>query len=207
MRPEPQERGVALIFVLLMMSIVMAVAVVAARLTTLSERAARNDRDRQIAFQAAEAALNDAELDIIDPTTTRGCQFGTAAIVAGSGCSSDSAMRGVCGLDAGNPDTPIYKVVNWDSTGSDQQYVTYGDFTGRSSSFQIGQAGLPAALPKYIILKTATEARLVYDGGKRVVTTPHAYKVYALGYGASVETQVLLESVVIKPVLSLLCAS
>lgn len=70
----------ALIFVLIMISIVFVIAAVSSRVVTLGERAARNDRDRQVAFQAAEAALSDAELDIMGPNADpnqRVAAFGT----------------------------------------------------------------------------------------------------------------------------------
>ena len=51
------QKGLALIVVLGMMSVVFVVSAISVRLTLLAERSARNDRDRQIAFQSAEAAL------------------------------------------------------------------------------------------------------------------------------------------------------
>ena len=81
-----RQRGMALVFVLIMISIVFVIAAVSSRIVTLGERAARNDRDRQVAFQAAEAALSDAERDIMGPNTgpkSRVSMFGT--LPAGSG--------------------------------------------------------------------------------------------------------------------------
>ena len=127
-QPPRAQRGIALVFVLLMVVIAITAALFAARSTLLGDKAARNDRDRQIAFQAAEMALNDAELDIMDAdlalasgSNARGCKFGNAkaAFVVEPGCSADSARRGVCGVNAAimaSPSVPFYKQVNWEDT-------------------------------------------------------------------------------------------
>jgi type IV pilus assembly protein PilX len=205
----PAQRGMAIVFVLIMLAIATSVAVISARTTLLGERSARNDRDRQIAFQAAELALNDAELDIMDPTTLRGCQFGSHQIAAGEGCSSDAGSRGLCGPKASLGNKPLYKDVDWEDTSAARAYVNYGEFTDRGNSLQAGPAvpGAPYAKPKYIIVQSGLTAVVPYDAGRRQFETRHAYRVYAMGYGASKETQVMLEAVFIKPVLSNKCIS
>lgn len=59
-----RERGVALLLCLLMLILVMLLGVSAAQLSLQGEKAARGERDREVAFQAAEDALADAERDI-----------------------------------------------------------------------------------------------------------------------------------------------
>ena len=56
-----QQRGVALFISLVVLLIITIVGVSAVQTTTLEERMAANARDRDIAFQAAEAALISAE--------------------------------------------------------------------------------------------------------------------------------------------------
>ena len=200
-----RQQGIALVFVLIMMSIATSIALISARITLQGERSARNDRDRQVAFQAAEMALNDAELDIMDPTSARGCQFGTAALIGGDGCSAGTDTRGLCGIKTSLGDKPIYKDINWEDTTAARAYVNYGEFTDRGDALQVGSYGAPAAAPKYIIVQTTMPAVVPFDGGKRQFETTSAYRVYALGYGASKETQVMLEAVVIKPMMSSKC--
>lgn len=200
------EKGVALIFVLIMMTIATSIALISARLTLSDERSARNDRDRQIAFQSAEMALNDAELDIMDPDTDRGCKFGTIKLIAGAGCSASADARGLCGLKAYD-DPPLYKSVNWNDTTSSRAYVNYGEFTGRDGALQVGAVGAPSKAPKYILLQTTLPVVVPYSSGKLNYETTSAYRVFALGYGASPETQVLLEAVVVKPLMSSKCAT
>jgi type IV pilus assembly protein PilX len=57
-----RESGVILIVVLVMLLAVMILGVSAFLTTSLGERIAGNSRDRQVAFQAAESALRDAEV-------------------------------------------------------------------------------------------------------------------------------------------------
>jgi type IV pilus assembly protein PilX len=199
------QRGIALVFVLIMMTIVTAMAVISARITLLGERSARNDRDRQVAFQSAEMALNDAELDIMDPNSDRGCQFGTPVMVGGEGCSTGATTRGVCGVKPALGDTPIYKDLNWEATGTSRAYVNFGEFTGRTSGLQTNTFAATAAAPKYIIVQTTLPVVVPFDSGKRQYETTNAYRVYALGYGASRDTQVMLEAVIAKPLLSSKC--
>jgi type IV pilus assembly protein PilX len=215
--PHSRQRGIALVFVLIMMSIATSVALISARTTLLSERTARNDRDRQIAFQAAEMALNDAELDIMDPASDRGCKFGNPntamAIVAGEGCSGGTDTRGFCKSTGG--DIPLYKQVDWNDTTGTRTYVNYGEFTGRSDTLQTaaggGPPGAPAQRPKYIIEQTQFPTAIPF-AGNRVLSTTTAYRVFALGYGASVDgnvpaSQVMLEAVIVKPALAKTCSS
>ena len=198
-------RGIALVFVLIMMTIATSIALISARITLSDERSARNDRDRQIAFQSAEMALNDAELDIMDPTTSRGCKFGTNTLVAGEGCSADADARGLCGPKPSLGDTPLYKNLNWEDTTASRAYVNYGEFTNRDGALQVGTVGAPSKAPKYIVLQTTMPVLVPFNDGKQQFETTNAYRVYALGYGASKETQVMLESVVVKPLLSSKC--
>src|SRR5450830_497717 len=59
-----RQSGAALPVTLMMLVVVMLLGVAAMQTSLLSEKSSRNHRDRQIAFQAAEAALRDAALDL-----------------------------------------------------------------------------------------------------------------------------------------------
>jgi type IV pilus assembly protein PilX len=199
----------ALIFVLVIMSMVMVVVTITSRLALLSERSARNDRDRQIALEAADAALNDAEMDIMDPTKTRGCKFANpdTPLLAGEGCATDAVSRGLCGLIPSDEaiGKPIYKSINWDDTGTTRGYVNFGEFTSRTflDVSQVGKAGTPVKAPKYIIYQPIPKVNIALDA----LYSPAipAFKIYALGYGANQQTQVLLEATILKPLPSNQC--
>ncbi|HUD33331.1 MAG TPA: PilX N-terminal domain-containing pilus assembly protein, partial [Variovorax sp.] len=66
---DPSQRGVSLIVVLLILVVVSVLGVGGAQIALMAERGSRNDRDMQVAWQAAEAALMDAEFDIHGPNT------------------------------------------------------------------------------------------------------------------------------------------
>lgn len=218
------QQGLALIFVLLMMVIVLSAALFAARSTLLGDKTARNDRDRQTAFQAAELALNDAELDIMDATLAlasgskaRGCKFGnkSAAFYPEPECSSNTDRRGFCAISA-DPSAkaqPMYQIIDWEEgDDSKRRYVKYGEFTGRSDYFATGNGDgavkppMPAKPPKYIIVQS-TPAKVQILRGKQTFEVEAAYKIFALGYGVNPNTKVMLEGEIYKPVLEKACAS
>ena len=190
---QPRQRGMALVFVLIMISIVFVIAAVSSRVVTLGERAARNDRDRQTAFQAAEAALSDAEMDIMGPNTSasqRVAMFGT--LPADEGCSSASTTRGYCGALASG----AYKAIFADESTS-HQYATFGDFTNRASEFPVSAGGaLPVKLPRYIIEKSLISFR---NRAQAAGAPFDAFVVTAIGYGIQPGTQVVLQAVISKP--------
>ena len=219
-----QQKGIALVFVLIMMTMVFSIAAISSRIATTGERVARADRDRQVALQAAEAAISDAELDIMDPTTTRGCSF--PEIFAEPGCSANSSQRGVCVVDPTKQDTPVYKLVNFDEQDDDdRKYVRFGEFTGgdgRRTSFQAknlndstsaaSTVGQPADYPKYIIEKIPLSSGLygIDETGSKIRINfgklPHAFLVTAIGYGYSKSTTVMLQALIVKPVVGNGCA-
>lgn len=222
--PCRPQRGLALVFVLLMMTIAITAALFVARSTLLGDKAARNDRDHQIAFQAAELALNDAELDIMDATLAlapgskaRGCKFGNKdiAFYPEPSCSANSERRGFCELPIQAPGAakPMYQVINWEDTNdATRVYVKYGEFTGRSDGFKTGDGSTsvkppePAKPPKYIIVQS-TPAKVQILRNKQTFEIEAAYKVYALGYGVNPNTKVMLEGEIYKPVLEKSCRS
>lgn len=61
----PRQRGIAMLVVLVFTLALTGIAIVSARLALLGESVARNQLDLQVARQAAEAALRDAEKDLM----------------------------------------------------------------------------------------------------------------------------------------------
>ncbi len=214
----------ALAFVLIMLALVFSIAAVSSRIATSGERAARSDRDRQVAFQAAEAALSDAELDIMHPASTRGCEF--PDVFPEPGCGADSNQRGICTTDLAQPNEPLYKVVDFDEQEDTlRKYVRFGEFTGgvtRLESFQAkdlnnsdsaaSTVGIPADAPKYIIERVtmANDLRGIVDATGQIVNIPAAqtrgaFVVTAIGYGYAKSTKVILQALIFKPSKSAQC--
>ncbi len=66
--PARRQQGLALVAVMLLLMVAMLMAVAALRTVNLEERMAGHARDRQVAFQMAEAALRDGEQVIAGDT-------------------------------------------------------------------------------------------------------------------------------------------
>ncbi|WP_136415047.1 pilus assembly protein [Herbaspirillum sp. ST 5-3] len=188
-----RQHGAALIVALLMLTVVLMLAVSAANIALQGEKAARNDRDRQIALQAAEAALLDAELDIEgSPSgeTVRSDLFGSEQMErVPKGCSPGASRQflGICTTDDRMP--PAWQTVDFTDASEDAGSVPYGFFTGRA--FQIGQGSLPARLPRYIIelsVHRNPDNSAVKPGAEDV------YRITAVGFGTRETTQVALQT-------------
>lgn len=63
-RPRRRESGAVLIVGLIFMTLIMLIALSVMRSATLEERMASNARNRQVAFEAAEAVVRDAETNL-----------------------------------------------------------------------------------------------------------------------------------------------
>lgn len=178
------EQGFALITTLVLLVIASLLGVAASQLVLMSERSSRYDRDRLIAFQAAEAALLDAEMDIRGPGSTRAALFSPLSITGfEDGCSTSSATRGMC-LPLSLSAKPIWSTVNFTDT---DRTVEFGFYTGRK--YAAGKFGVqPARAPRYII-------EVIEDPspGGDAAATRHLYRVSAVGFGPREETQVMLQ--------------
>jgi type IV pilus assembly protein PilX len=191
----PVPRGIALVTALIMLLVISVLAVAGARLAINSKRMASNQRDRDLALQAAEAALQDAEMDIqgVTAPTSRSALFSTTDLnvmpfVAGCnvGTAAGAAFQGLCDpiLDG----TPNWMTVNFAQTGAAARTVAYGTFTGRT--FPTTPNGLlPAALPRYII-----EPIQDRSPGASTERQQYLFRVTAVGFGANPATRVMLQS-------------
>ena len=194
---RPQS-GASLIMVLIILTVVSMLGIAGIQISSLSERSARNDRDYQIAWQSAEAALIDAEFDIFGPVaSTRRAIFSPqtniGAFVGGCGTSGDS--KGLCTMVAsGKPD---WQTVIFDSTASNAATTEYGAFTGRT--FAAGGTGFqPSKRPRYVM--EAIPDNFGKGSPCRDVTTgascsAFVYRVTAMGFGPRDDIQAVLQMV------------
>jgi type IV pilus assembly protein PilX len=196
-----QQRGVSLVVVLLMLIVISILAVSGARFSLLNERSARNDRDREVAFQAAEDALLDAEKDIMGPVGTGAtratmfCETNNSGFTAGCGAGANA---GLCTPVLEGTAKDVWLDVSFDDTSSGAKTVKYGQFTGRTYPKDL--PGLPKREPRYVV-------ELLKDTGADVAgslrdasqgKTPQWYRVTAVGVGIREETQVMLQAIVRK---------
>jgi type IV pilus assembly protein PilX len=181
-------RGTALLMCMLMIAVVALLGLSGARIALQDERAGRNDRDRKLAFQAAEAALLDAQLDIEQSSgSARGALFGRAAPRFPAECGSTGVLLGLCdGMTAG---------AAWQSTdfadeaAASARTAAYGQFTGQT--MQVGIGALQQRLPRYLIEAYADRragAAADLSAGARI------YRISAMGFGAQDGTRVLLQA-------------
>ena len=183
-RPISQQ-GISLVIVMIFLVILSVLGVNAIQTSTLSSRVARNEADRNLAFQAAEAALRDAQLDVNNLAVDR------TACVAGVGTCRAKSIKNYSGFNDACTDgrccthpsvincptkpsvLPVWEdTTKWTTTGGS---VAYGRFTGATA--------LPvvAFQPRYLL-----EPFEIQDG--------FVYRITALGYGANDSTQVMLQT-------------
>jgi type IV pilus assembly protein PilX len=192
------QRGITLVTTLIMMIGIMLIGASAANLALQGERGARGDRDRQIALQAAEAGLLDAETDIEESASGLRAEVfnksltGAFSIDCQNGQSSNDAYLGLCLAGAGaSAATAVSPWLRLDAKGNSSQiaWVPYGHFSGRT--MQTGVGPLPANAPRYLI------ERMPYNqpgaSAESEGQTP-IYRVTALGFGMRQSTQVMLQS-------------
>jgi type IV pilus assembly protein PilX len=198
------QHGVSIVVVLLMLVIVALLGVAASRFALQGERSARNDRDREIAFQAAEDALVDAELDIMGPNTAANQRMDmfcpNKAVGFEDGCGTGARNLGLCTTPpAGSP--PNWATIDFSSTSGPT--VAYGTYTGKTyqTAASGGGGAQPAQLPRYII-------EIVPDGGGQLASQARSaaagqqtylYQITAVGFGMNPQTQVMLQTVFRKP--------
>lgn len=86
---------------MVMLVVILMLSASLAGMAQINEKAARNERDQQIAMHAAESALADAELDIenADGLTARGAIFSAHSAEGFSencGSGAENRYQGLC---------------------------------------------------------------------------------------------------------------
>ncbi len=188
--------GASLVVALLMLVVVMMLGAAAAQVALQGEKSSRSERDRQVAFQAAEAALLDAEIDIESSQAgnSRSDLFKEKGLeshqfVSGCGRASSGHSFGLCQPSAFGQ-APVWLEVDFsDDSASSARAVPYGYFTGQSMQVRVGSA--PAKLPRYIIeIFRYNEAGA--SANNRDAT--FFFRVTAVGFGMKEATRVVLQT-------------
>ena len=218
--PSPaRDAGFSLIVSLMMLVVIIILGLSASQLSINEERAARNDRDRQIAFQAAEAALKDAESEILGATAPTCTVTGQPPSRMRSGTQtcfnqqnafgyvlkcSPPPNEGLCdssGPTQGWMDADFYG----DARGVNSPVKTtrFGRFTGQTYVSQAsgGGAGKPLSIypPRYVIEivpNNTAISSITSDGSGGGQGLGHIFRVTAMGFGANPNSQVVLQTVV-----------
>jgi type IV pilus assembly protein PilX len=169
------------LFPALMFLLVLALLGVSALNNTLmQEKMVSNTKDANLAFQAAEAGLRDAEADVVK-NITGGTVF-SASCTHGL-CTPPSTWASPSSLD-------ISKAIDWSNSGLTR---SYGAYTSSSALPDV------AAQPQYVIERLSTLA--VGPGGSAGLGLPGlplnggaAYRLTVLATGVRAETRVILQS-------------
>lgn len=185
-----KQHGVTLIVAMVMLLILMMFSVSLAGMAIMSEKAARNERDKQVALQAAESALVDAEMDIENSSsaTSRSTIFSTDSAQGFSeecGKGDDNIFQGLC-MTTQAAQAPIWMTVDITNTDGEAVSVPFGRFTGQTLPH--GASLFTVQLPRYLIElmpdhSTGHAAKAVY-----------MYRITAVGFGTDRKTQVVLQS-------------
>ena len=188
-RRRRAEGGLVLVCALMLMLAAMVIGVAIARGAVVLRAAAHNERDRDVAQAAADAAVRDAERDIAGPagaSPARRAHFGaggSAAFVDGCGRGADDL--GLC--RATSP--PAWQVLDL-ADADNPVLVPYGRFTG--AVLAVGRGTAPARLPAYVIERIAPAGATAQQGS--------FYRVTAIGFGMRASTRVVLQAIVRLPV-------
>ena len=194
--PARRSHGVSLIVVLLILVVVSILGVSGIQLAMMGERGTRNDRDQQIAWQAAEAALMDAEFDIeglpASSTTKRNSIFkskDTQIEKFKSGCGTSDQETGLCALN--DTGTPAWLTVDFTLTGTSAPTVQFGTFTGRD--FPSGSKGVQPVRPPRYVIEPIRDPRFART--RPVTEQLYVYRVTAMGFGPNAETQAVVQMI------------
>lgn len=187
---RPPARGFSLIVILLTMLVLSFLALGAMNSAVVQERMAGNARDRNVALQAAEAALRDAEADIESNAD------------AANGFTED-CNTGLCippsDTASGPKSAPMWQTIDWAT-----QARAYGSRTGATAVPGPGNEAL-ATQPRYFIERLPTlpprsgDTACVGGGcGNAPTDKARAYRITARASGVRASTVVMLQSVYVK---------
>ncbi|MDH4390514.1 MAG: PilX N-terminal domain-containing pilus assembly protein [Aquabacterium sp.] len=180
-------RGFSLIVILLMMVALAMLALGAMNSSILQERMVGNARDQQVALQAAESAIRDAEIDI---ELNVNAADGFVAGCANGLCIAPSDTRD-------NPQSaPLWQTINWAATRA------YGSRTGAPALLGPGNVAL-AAQPRYFVenlpvLPPVAGESMSIGGGSTPAPRARAYRISVRASGIRASTVVMLQSVYVK---------
>ncbi|MCG6866336.1 MAG: hypothetical protein LJE58_13025 [Thiogranum sp.] len=172
---KASQRGAILIVSLLMLLVMTLIGVTAVSTTTLQEKMAGNNRQRQLAFQAASSALRDAETWLETNITT----------VAAFETTFSGTPSELYWLRAPNPPSPVRPVAMNIYDGSSWA-------VGNSQQIASPVTGGPQQ-PRYIIeyMGRSGEPPLDYTEPD---TRQYAFRVTAIGWGTDNTTTYIAQS-------------
>lgn len=194
--PASHERGFVLVTAVIFLLVLTILSLSSMSTTILEEKMTGSYRDRQLAFEAAEAALRDGELDVFSNLRVSG----VTSFVPGCGDnasstpSSPDANAGLCTVETdGSPvwldfETDSTRRTGWVSGDDEAHSVKYGRMTAATDLSDV------AKQPRYIVevIRLPSQQRKL----NAPQTYKYAYRITAVGFGRRASTRVVLQSVV-----------
>lgn len=187
------QQGVVLVTAIMFLIALTLVIISLMRTGIIEERMVANSRDWNNAFQAAEAALRDAEREIVSRTRISG-RTGFESACSGTGLCLPNTCTSTADC------APIWIALAstdeaWKKGSGTTKSVTYGTYTSAAALPGLG------AQPRYIV-----EALTVPPGtsGGSIKPPPGGspsstlYRVTAVGFGVNTGSRVMLQAM-IKP--------
>ncbi len=180
--PQGGQRGLSLVTTLLFMVSALMLGVSVLSVNVMQERTIGNTKDRDLAFQAAEAALRDAEQDLKSNIT--GDTAFTATCI--NGLCTPPSQRAVPSSVA------VHEAAGflWDT-----QSRRYGQYTGGARFPGLGSS----PQPRYVIERLGELGTPTGESFARIGLGPsdrvYGYRITAQAFGAREETVVILQSI------------
>jgi type IV pilus assembly protein PilX len=180
-----RQRGLSLVTTLVLMLATLGLGVAVMGVNVMEERLIANTKDRDLALQAAEAALRDAEQDVASNISSATAFTDTCA----SGLCTPPSQRVSTGTLASSPVDDAALGFDWTV---DANVRTYGQYTGGAQFPSVAQQ------PRYVIEKfcyLGTPAGESMVLGAEPTAPGVGYRITARAVGARPETVVVLQSI------------
>lgn len=186
--------GISLIVVLLILLVVTVLGLAAAQVSMLGAKTTRYDRDRQVAWESAQAAQVDAQYDINSTlSAARAAMFAPDSRLGFvTGCGTVGTNQGLC-LPSPVGVKPVAYSVDYTQTGDDAHSVALGTFTGRT--FKTGSGIAPFQSPRYTIEVIDDQHAQPSLNSPATFPLPIAYRITAMGFGPRQDVQVVTQTV------------
>jgi type IV pilus assembly protein PilX len=202
---QRRQRGAILIISLMFLVVLTMLALTTMSGITLEERMAGQYRDLNVAFQAAESAIRDAERDVWGTGTVTATPrapiisgrtgFGDGNDAPNGTCTNNTNTTygwGLCYAPATGPVPPFPTV---DLSPASTIAIPYGKYTGATALPSV------SAQPRYIIeaiwkdiVPTPTLQSL-----SPVAGVTNYYRITSQGFGVNPNTRVTLQEMYLKP--------
>lgn len=193
-----RQRGVIFVTAMLFLVVLSLLVLSIMRTSILEERMVGYSRDWNLAFQAAESALRDAEREIRGGTRI----VGKTGFLASCSSTTDTNGAGLClpnlctntTAGAGYNCYPIWidldkqqNDAGWKSGASSGKSIAYGEKTGALALVGVSTP------PRYIIEVLSVPDASSLKPPPGMPAEKYLYRATAVGFGANVNTRVMLQ--------------